>query len=115
MVRRSGAFTTHLVGSGNARTSGSRGRGPFSGRGSGGRGFNFAQNGGRSGEQTQPPAGTILVPGKDGTSIRMQCWNCGKWGHASPNCPDRNDRRQGSQYMQIGFGFNQNDSHIPAS
>ena len=115
MVRRSGAFTTHLGGGGGGRFGGGRGRGFFGGRGSGGRGFNFAQNGGRGSDQNQPPAGTVLVPGKDGKSIRMQCWGCSKWGHASPNCPERSDGRQGSQYMQIGYGFGQNDGCIPAS
>ena len=118
MVRRSGAFTTHLGGGGGGRFNGGQGRGNNGGRGSGGRGYNFAQQtgrGGLGGEHPQPPAGTVLVPGRDGTAIRMQCWNCDKWGHTSPNCTTERRGRQGSQYMQIGFVFGQNDSSIPSS
>ncbi len=59
MVRRSGAFTTHLGSGGGGQHGGGRGRGPFLGQGSGGRSFNFAQNGGRNGNQNQPPVGTV--------------------------------------------------------
>jgi hypothetical protein len=117
MVRRSGAFTTHLGGGNGNRSGNSRNRGGYQGsRGSGGRGFNFAQDGrGRGGDNQQPPAGTVLVPGRDGTCIKVQCWNCGKWGHTAPNCTEERRQRQGSQYMQVGYGFGQNDSHIPLS
>jgi hypothetical protein len=73
MVQRSGAFTTQLGGGGGGRPGNGRGRGYQGNRGSGGRGFNFAQEGHGRGGESQPPAGTVLTPGPDGTSIRMQC------------------------------------------
>lgn len=57
----------------------------------GGRGRGYGQGGGSgtSGRYVRPavPEGTVLVPGVDGTTSDVQCYNCQQWGHIAPNCP----------------------------
>ena len=56
----------------------------------GGRGGRGQQGRGRGDNRYQPPSvpeGVQLVPGRDGTTLDLQCYRCQDWGHISPNCP----------------------------
>mmetsp|Transcript_34948 Transcript_34948/g.35151 ORF Transcript_34948/g.35151 Transcript_34948/m.35151 type:complete len:164 (-) Transcript_34948:81-572(-) len=60
----------------------------------------------------------ILVPGCDGTSIRMRCWTRNNWGRGFNNCPTVKDRRgrTGSSSVQIGLIFSHNEgADVPES
>ena len=115
MVRRSGAFSSSLIRAGGRGGTRNGFRRP--GRG---RGYNFAQNGGRGNDNQRPPAGTVLVAGTDGRTRNVLCYGCNTWGHYANQCPNARDNdsgsgsRQGTNILQYGFNFNQQgDGGIP--
>ena len=52
-------------------------------------------NVGRSYEFLQVPEGCKLIPGSDGETKPVQCYNCKEWGLFSYNCPSSTASKQG--------------------
>ena len=74
--------------------------------------------------------GKEFVAGTDGVlNKKKQCWNCNKWGHRRPNCPDKKKRRKkkskdqneseesesddGDNIAQFGEGDEEQDTDDP--
>ena len=47
-----------------------------------------------------------MVPGRDGTTLDVQCYRCRGWGQIAPNCP--NATTMGSNFSMQRMQFAQN-------
>lgn len=47
---------------------------------------------GRGWRRQKPPRGTPLLPGKDGESYKVQCYQCNRWGHYQSQCPGQEEQ-----------------------
>ena len=53
-------------------------------------------------ETREAPAGTVFVPGTDGSTLHtMRCYECGQWGHGRRTCPSR-PNQTGTGLTQVG-------------
>ena len=112
--RRSGGYDNNDRSHRNTRTGGRGGRG-----GRNGRALQFIQ------QSENLPEGCVPVPGRDGTTMEVQCYCCQEWGHLANNCSATNRRprdnppsgRSGVGMMQVkcGYSFAQGDDVIPRS